>query len=367
MTESSIKSINDPALFEQIFYKYFLKASVALKTSSGDIRIEFFGYAEGNVALKIPFVKNMPDTCIIFARHDINTIYCSLKFIEKQEETVYIFKPLRFQIITAVRKEERKEVETAGEGKSILYITNVISDFIIQNSLSLQAKKVEQIRETVKTSLEKRYKSVKIILYNGGMKDPRMKYFYEQNPPLQIVDILKKELNKKEDIYNFYLNEIYTKDHLLNTRKNLVSEMSVPILYKGKIPYGYIQVNDEAIMDDNASTGVKRMGIAIEELFTRNHIFPTSEEKLLVADVSKSGIGIVFKERRYIRYFKENSYVFYDLVLPGNKKASTLGIIRNIGILENKVIKIGCQIKEMDALSETNYDEFLESMGLSTV
>ena len=89
------------------------------------------------------------------------------------------------------------------------------------------------------------------------------------------------------------------------------------------------------------------------------------KDRLLVSDVSYSGMGVVFRDRKYIRSFKENSYIYYDILLPENKKASMLSIVKNIELMENKIIKVGFAIKDVDALSEVYYQEFLESIGLS--
>lgn len=360
-----IKTITDKSLFEKIFYKFFLKKDVFLKTKNGDLKIEFFGYTDGMAALRIPYVKNMYENCLIFTRSESYTIYANLKLVEKQEDDSYIFIPVKFQIISAVRREDRKIVDIGGEGKNIIYITNMISDFIIQNSLAMESKKVDHVKEIVRFDLEKQFKHVKIFFCNEGMTDVRMKYFYENKTPYLIHDINRKEAAKDKALFNYYLNNIYGKDYHLINRKNLISEVSVPVLYKARIPYGYIQCNGAAPLSESALLIVKRMAIVVEELFNKYKIFPVTDERLLISDVSKKGIGIVFKERRFIRYFKENSYVYFDLNLPDNKRASCLSVIRNIVIMENKVIKVGCEIRELDALGEVNYDEYLESLGLA--
>ncbi|HSV95439.1 MAG TPA: hypothetical protein VLM75_00745 [Spirochaetota bacterium] len=356
-----IKTITDKSLFEEIFYKFFLKNNVFLKTRSGDLKIKFFGYTDGMAALKIPYLKNMYESCLIFTRNESYTIYANLKLVEKQEDDSYIFIPVKFQIISAMRREDRKIVGIGGQGKSIIYVTNIISDFIIQNSLAMESKKVDHVKEIVRFDLEKQFKQVRIFFCNEGMTDIRMKYFYENKTPYLINDISKKETVKDGAFFNYYLNNIYGRDYQLVNRKNLISEVSVPVLYKARIPYGYIQCNGATPLSESALLIVKRMAIVAEELFNKYKVFPVPDERLLVSDISKNGVGIVFKERRFIRYFKENSYVCFDLNLPENKRSSCLAVIRNIVIMENKIIKVGCEIRELDALSEVNYEEYLES------
>ncbi len=360
-----IKTVTDKESFERIFYKFFMNNIVFLKTKNGDIKIQFFGYTGGMLALRIPFIKNMYDTCLIFTRYETYTIYASLKFMEKQEDETYIFIPVKFQIISAARREDRRIVDLGGEGKNVIYVTNIISDFLVQNSLAMEAKKVDHVKEILRFDLEKQFKQVKIYFCNEGMSDPRMKYFYDRKPPYLIPDITKAALSKDAEMFNQYINEIYSKDYYLTNRKNLISEVSVPVLYKAKIPYGYVQVNGTGPFSDATLTLIKRAAIVVEELFGKYRVFPASAEKLLVSDVSRMGLGIVFRDRRYIRYFKENSYVYFDIMLPGNKRVACLGTVKNIGILENKIIKIGCMIHELDALGEVNYEEYLESLGIT--
>ncbi len=360
-----IKTITDKGLFEKLFYRFFMKGEVFLKTKSGDLKTKFLGYTNGMAALSIPFIKNMYEQCLIFTRSEQYTVYVHLKLMEKQEDDSYIFMPIKFQVISAARREDRKMLELGGTGKSVIYVTNIISDFIIQNSLAMDLKKVDRVKEIIKFDAEKQFRSVKIYFANEGMTDSRMKFFYEKKEPLLMPDITRKDTAKSEQDFNFYINNFYSKDHHLANRKQLISEIAVPILFKGKIPYGYVQVNHTTQMGESSMTMVKRMAVLVEELFNKYKLFPVNSERLIISDVSKNGVAIVFRERRFIRYFKENSYVYFDLVLPGNKKSSCLGVVRNIGILESKIIKIGCEITEMDALSEVNYDEYLASLGMS--
>lgn len=360
-----ITTITDKTQFQDIFYKLFSNNDIFLKTKSGDLKIKFFGYTEGLAAFRIPFLKNIQENILIFSRTEGNIIYAQMKFAEKQEEDMYIFYPEKIQIISENRRESRATLQ--GEGsKNVLYITNLISDFIIENSIALDQKKADKVREILRFDMEKQFHYIKTFFCNEGSTDPRMKFFFEEKRPLFMPDISKPPQEKDQRNYNQYVNEIYSKDFYLQNRKQFISEASVPILYKAKIPYGYIQTNNTTPLSESAMTLVKRMAIVAEEIFHKYKIFPVSDEKLLVSDISKRGLSVVFKERKFIRYFKERSLVYFDLIFPENKKASILAVVRNITLLENKIIKIGCEVKETDALSEVNYDEFLESLGEST-
>lgn len=359
---SVIQTISDKGQFEEIFYRYFMNNDAFLRTKSGNLKITFYGYTEGLAAFKIPFLKHMFENCLVYTRTDEYLIYAHLKVAEKQEEDLYLFFPMKIQIISSARKEDRKSIDAAGSGKRILYVSRIMSDFIIENSLAMALKQVDRVKEIIRFDLEKYFQHIKVYLINEGMSDVRMKNFRENITPVFIPSINEVPPKYAEET-RYYINNIYARDYFLKNRKQFISEIAVPILYRTKIPYGYVQVNNTTPFNESALTVIKRTAIIVEELFNKEQIFPLTEVQLLVSDVSKRGIGIVFKERRFVRFFKEGSLIFFDLILPDKKKASVLAIVRNIALLENKVIKVGCEIKGLDALSEANYDEFLQSAG----
>ena len=60
----------------------------------------------------------MYESCLIFTRNESYTIYANLKLVEKQEDDSYIFIPIKFQIISTMRREDRKIVDIGGEERT---------------------------------------------------------------------------------------------------------------------------------------------------------------------------------------------------------------------------------------------------------
>jgi hypothetical protein len=360
-----IKTISDKTNFETIYNKFFQKNDIFLKTKSGDLKIQFFGYSNGIAAFKIPYIKTISGNCLIFTRSGNNTIHALMKFSEKQEDNMFLFITEKFQIIFRARGEERKSLEGIDKGtsKNIIFATNLISYSMIQNSLAMETKKIERIKEYVGKELSEAFNYSKILFCNEGKGDGRMQYFLKNKKPIYIPQIINGTSGESEtEKRNFYINTIYAKDHFLQSKREFISEISVPILYRLKMSYGYIQINNKSMLTSSTLSLVKKFAISIDDLLNKEKVFPKSEEKLIISNMSKNGLGIVFKERKYIRYFKENNLVYFDILLPEKKVASVLAIVRNIALLDNNIIMIGCSIEEIDALSEVNYDEFLESL-----
>ncbi len=357
-----IQTITDQDQIKGIFYQHFLKGDIYLKTKNGDLKIQFLGISENKVAFKIPFIKNFSGIGLVLARRETSIIYVQLKFLERSEDDSFIFHPVKIQIINAQRREDRHTIGADSQSKKVIYVTNIISDFIMENTLSMENKKVERIKDILRSDIERHFSYIKIFFFNEGRSDPRMRYFFHGNRPIYIFDIRKKPTSDREmSEYNNYINEIYSKDYYLQNRKQYISEIAVPFLFRAKIPYGYIQVNSTSPIPENIMSIIKKIAISCDEMFTKTKFFPVSEEKLLVSDISRNGLSLAFRERKFIRYFKERCLVYFDIMLPDKKKASIQAEVRNIVLLENKIIKVGCEIKEMDAISEVNFEEFLES------
>ncbi len=356
----TIKTITDTGQFEEIFKKFFTGKEVYIKTKSGDLAVQFLGYSSGNVAFRIPRVKNVPDTIVVLTRLGEKTIYASLKSLEHNEDT-FIFLPMKFQIISEARREERTSIG-APDGKNVLTATNLISELMIQGSLDSNDKKVALIKDKIAADLKGRFAKIRVVFVNETRIDVRMKHFMHSWNPIYIKDLGKEPSEADKKNLQFYVNEIYAKDYKLSSQKEFISEVSVPFIYKNIIPYGYIQVNNTRPMDENHLTVIKRLAAMINDHLVKENLFVPAPDKFIVTDVSKGGLGIVFKDRRQLRFFMKDAQVIIDLNLPDGNKA-TMGVtVRNTIFNDVGTIRVGFEITSIDAISEVNYDEYLETL-----
>ncbi len=356
----TIKTITDRGQFEEIFKKFFSGRDVYIKTKSGDLSVQFLGYNSGNVAFRIPRVKNVPDTIVVLTRLKESTIYASLKSLEHNEDT-FIFLPVKFQVISESRKEERTDLG-ASEGKNVLFATNLISELMIQGALDSNDKKVTNIKEKIAGDLKGKFEKVRVVFVNETRIDVRMKHFMHSWNPLYIKDRSKEPSEADKKNLQFYINEIYAKDYKLSSQKEFISEVSVPFIYKNIIPYGYIQVNNTKPMEENHLTVIKRFASMINDHLVKDNLFVPAPDKFIVTDVSKGGLGIVFRDRRQLRYFMKDAQVALDLNLPDSNKV-TMGVtVRNTIFNDGGTIRVGFEVTSIDAISEVNYDEFLETL-----
>ncbi len=353
-----IKTVTDKAQFQFLLENFFKEAAVFIKTSSGSITLQYIGFSEGNVAFRIPLVKSSPENVVVFTRHKTNTIYLSMKFLERSEDT-FVYIPIKFQIISESRKEDRKLVNIEG-GKSIMYLNNLISDYIIERGLSTAEKKIDKVKEFTEFELKKKFDLVKIVFINESKTDNRLKHILNTSKPIYMPNLNVDPDPDKEEDYNFYINNIYKYDISLSSRNKYISEITIPVTYNNVIIYGYLQVNNTQAVTDGMVAVVRRMSIAINQLMIKHQLFFPLEDRFLVADISPNGLSFVFKEKKYLRYFEEGSKISFDILLPTQKKAIIGAIVRNVTFMENRIIKTGCEIYVMDDISKSNYDEFLQ-------
>ncbi len=356
-----IKTVTDKAQFQFLLENFFKGTAVFIKTSSGSITLQYVGYSEGNVAFRIPLVKSSPDSVVVFTRHKTNTIYLSMKYIERSEDT-FVYIPVKFQIISESRKEDRKLVGFEG-GKSIMYLNNLITDYIIERGLAGADKKIDKIKEFAEFELKKKFELVKIVFINETKTDNRLKHILSTSKFIYMPNLNVDPDPAKEEEHNFYINHIYKSDISLSSRHKYVSEITIPITYNNVIIYGYLQVNSSQPISDGMFEVVKRMSIAINQLMVKHQLFFPLEDRFLLADISASGLSFVFKEKKFLRYFEEGSKINFDILLPTQKKALVGAIVRNITFLENRIVKTGCEIYIMDETSRLNYDEFIKLSG----
>ncbi|MCL2154777.1 MAG: PilZ domain-containing protein, partial [Leptospirales bacterium] len=153
----------------------------------------------------------------------------------------------------------------------------------------------------------------------------------------------------------------YRSDISIASRNKYIAEVSAPIVYNNAIIYGYIQVNSTQPIEEDMYDYVKKMCAVVNHLMVKQQMLIPLPDKFLLADISHSGLSFVFKEKKFLRYFEEGSRVNFDILFPTDKGAIIGAIIRNIRYLENMIIKVGCEIFDMDNTSRMSYEEFVQS------
>ncbi|MBN2038583.1 MAG: hypothetical protein JW864_00980 [Spirochaetes bacterium] len=364
MDTNSTKTYTSEEAFAKIFSGIFSKYQSFLKTQDSAVLIKYINYKDGNASYKINGI-NVEKKSVIFSRDKKNnSIYAVLELLRKDEDNIHVFRPLKIQMVVKPRKEERKILDPEENNGHQIHIINIMSEFILKSSLEIYRNKINDIEDTVESGLRKNFKYARLYMLHHG-NDIRMNYFRHNIKPIIIKNRKNEADNRDREQYEYYTKEIVSNDLKLNQDSNYVSEITVPVLYDSKLPYGFIQVNGYEEFPETAIRLIKNTALTINSTLTKQKIFPVSDDTLSVYDISKNGIGISFSNKKCIKYFTENQLIYFTLILPDNKRVNILALVRHISI-KGSIYKAGCTISEIDALSELVFDEYLESLGLST-
>ena len=168
-------------------------------------------------------------------------------------------------------------------------------------------RKLRAYKEKIAADLKGKFNRVRVVFINEATIDARMKRFLEHPAPIFIPDKNASPPDSLKSDYQFYLTEIYPKDYRLSSQKEIVSEIAIPFIYRNIIPFGYLQVNNTTPMNDAHMKAIRRYAAMVSESFVKNKIFAPSDDRFIVSDISRSGLGLVFKDRRQLKYFAKGA------------------------------------------------------------
>ena len=77
----------------------------------------------------------------------------------------------------------------------------------------------------------------------------------------------------------------------------------------------------------------------------------------------RHGLDTIVSIYTNIPYYKKDNYVSLDIIFPSSKTASVLADVKHLEMMQNKIIKVGFEIKDMDTASLKNYEHFLGSIN----
>ncbi len=358
------KIYSERSTFDKILHSYYTRLKPYIKKELLNVAARFIEYKDNIARFKISSQDidlEEDNELIIYTRNTKGEEFAGQFEILRVQDDLVSLRPKQFEFYSCERKDPRINLLDEKFKEIIITISNIISDFLIKNNLADNAKKLEKIKDAIKIKLDTIFDVIVIYFSNEGVSH-RFKYFKNKIKPLFIKNIYHEDENEDKEMYREYIEEIFRNDHRLQSNKKLQSEISVPIIYKMKMPYGFVRINNEKPMDEKYFALAKKMAVVTDKLIMKHQIIRQYGDRFRVSDVSKNGLGIIFKDRKYIKYFKTESLLYFDLFLPNNLKANILGYVKNISFTKKNYIKIGCEIHDIDALSEVYYDEFIEGL-----
>ena len=355
--------ITDKSVIREILQNYFIDHNVFIRTTELNIQVDSFSYSDGKMHVKIGGDNPDLGKALLYVRNNKEVLFTHTSFISRDENGIYVFDPVDVQIMQIPRKEERKETGTGEpECREPVFISNILSDFLLKEFLNYSKKKVEFLKDEILKKIQPSYPDSDIFFFNAKGHNARMEYFIKERSPYYIPDMENRTKLENDDFGKYYLAKIAPSDTSESNIKR-TSEIAVPLLYRFMLPFGYILINRDTELTGDDFVVIKKTGMSLSTIFTNDRqMIKCGEDRIGVTDMSESGVGLLFKERSLIKYFKDGCTLVCTIYMPDKKTANIFCIVRNINMLKNSIYRIGCEIISMDSIGEVNYSEYLETL-----
>ena len=359
--------ITDKILIHEIIQTRFKAGGIYIKTADINIQVQAYSYENGSISISLPDYNELITNVIFYIRDKDEVTFSNAVLDYRSENGTHVFELLDVQILRIPRKEARKSVASIEKPETaVIFISNIISDFTIQESIGSSRRRVDTIKDQLLKQVHSLYPDTQILFLNDKTNDPRMLYCMKKRKPFFIKNI--KDLEDTEKLENqeglkYYKSFVYQAE-LRSHNTKVVSEICVPLLYKLMMPFGYIKTIKSAELSDEDFSAIRKFGMTASTVFTNDkQIIISSDENIAVTDLSMSGLGIFFRNKILIKHFKEKSLIIFSIYLPGEKHATFLCEVRNIALIQNYVYRVGCEIQNIEALGEVYYSEYLDGLG----
>lgn len=355
MKIDGVRHVTDKNELREIFKNLFAGHPVMLKSQGINIKVDCIKIEDNRIYIGLPDSDSKVQASALFIRHN-EQIYFTHVISHGNDGDLLIFEPEGIQIFKATRKEERKTTDEKSGKKAL--ITSIISSPVVEESFRHNRSRAEWVRSEITGKFEGRFEYTRVFFAGDRKPDSRMKWIAQEKKPVFIPAIHTRQEGTDSGEYSRYMNEIYYSDPLLK-EGHFKSEIIVPLLYMGMMPFGYIQINHFDTLPDDALSYSRRMGLAFSESVSKDMLlFRPSEDSMMITDLSMSGIGILFRERALIRHFREDESLIFTVHMPENRQATMMSRVMNINQINN-YYRIGCMISNIDPAGDTNYRDFL--------
>ncbi|MDF3820222.1 PilZ domain-containing protein [Leptospira sp. 96542] len=267
--------------------------------------------------------------------------------------SIEILTPVKISITQASRQGARVDVTQPQSG---MIVNNIINVNDVSKAIGFDDKKVDTILLAYKAKLLKAFPQSSIFF--SGRMDNRLRLMHHYEKSIFIIDRREKSTANP----NFFPFDEYLR--IFDSSKipeQYISEISVPIKYKGYVHLGYVQVLSEKPLDMEIFNQLQTFAATVSRDIIITGVFQESKDVCEVMDLSMGGISFVHApSRSFSRSVTMNGTILFDLNLEQGKKVTIRGIIKNIRNQETNY-RVGCQFYNLNPSDYELLETFLDS------
>jgi len=289
----------------------------------------------------------------VLVRHNKKRIVAVCKFSLRNGPTE-ILQPLSLEIT----EDLKKDVADTGTATGY-FITNLTTSKEIAFVIEANRKKVNGfVLNFFESELKNLVPYHKIFLAAGEssdfrlkqlVKNPRIIYYSPEPPP----DFKPRQYFPADT----YIEEILKNEHKVPT--GLKCEVSLPILYKQKLPIGYLQANTPKHMDDGTFQALKKIAVALETQLRKVGLIFEEQKPLAVQKIDMKHVEFEVIDRLQLRHFQPGLILLFRLQRAQDSLGQFSATVASSANLGGGKTKVTLAFQEMDAMSELNLEEAL--------
>lgn len=290
----------------------------------------------------------------VLVRHNKKRIVAICRFVLRNGPTEILY-PQSLEI----EDDTRKDVAET-DNSSPYFMTNLTSAkeiaFVIEN----HKKKISGfVTNFFDGELKGLVPYHKIFLAAGDSTDIRLKHLVKNPRMIYYTPEPPEKFNPRQYFpQDTYLEEIQKSD--LKVPSNLKAEFTIPILYKTKLPIGYIQVNMPRFVDDVMIQTIKKIGVALETQLRKVGLQFEEARPLPVQKIDMKQLVMEISDRMLLRHFQPGLAVLFRVQKGQESLGQFSAVVEESANLGGGKTRVTLDFQEMDAMSELNLEEALK-------
>jgi len=349
------KELTDLESINKVVNSLFGIAPVTILTDQGELPVKIIALRPQGLVVRLPKITFNSRERKLSVIHNGHLIMGDFLFVGGDENSgLEILKPVRMLISPATRRAERI---TLPDGSiDSVFVTNIINQVDVLKALGFDDKKTEAIMQSYLGKLKKTFGNG--YIYFSDKMDNRLRLMMSFDRPIYIPDRKDKDSTPSDLFpYEEYLQIL----KVTKLQDKYISEICIPLKYKGYVPLGYIQILGEDILGVKAFNEMNILATSIKKEIIQTGIFQESKEICEVTDLSLQGLSFLHPPTRMMnRSFTAGATIIFDLQFSQNMRNSYRAVIKNIKPTE-KLFRLGCQFYPSRAEEMKSLEDYLES------
>ncbi len=265
------KELTDLDSINKVINSLFGTNPVTVQTEQGELPVKVVALRPQGLVVRFPkiaFSSRERKLSVIHNGHHIigDFLYVGGDLAAGLE----ILKPLKMVIGPATRRAERI---TLPDGSiDSVFVTNIINQVDVLKALGFSDKKTEVILQTYFTKLRQSFGTGNI--YFSDKMDNRLRLMISFDRPIFIPD--RKEKDSVPDDF-FPFDEYAQILKVTKLQDKFISEICIPIKYKGYVPLGYVQILGEKSFDTKSFNELNILVTSLKKEIIQTVIFQESK------------------------------------------------------------------------------------------